>query len=151
MALPPNLANASLLGTISPVSGSSGDTAPFAPFSGALMLRFDAMTASGEQTYYVTPFVTDGDRLYVFDEPGDRSDAVEELLVGNRTTVSSTATGALRVEAVGRWPSPAEQAWARDACSARFFYDQALQDLAQLGGLVTLDHAGSDLGGPALG
>lgn len=111
---------------------------PFAPFDGVLMLRLDTETPSGDQTYYVTPFVTDGDRLFVFDEPGDRSDALEELLVGNRTAVSSASTGDLRIGALGRYPTPQEEAWARDACSARFFYDQALQDLAQLGGLVTL-------------
>ena len=49
----------------------------------------------GDRTYYVTPFVTDGGRLFVFDEPGDRSDALEELLVGNRTTISSASTGEL--------------------------------------------------------
>ncbi|WP_419946090.1 hypothetical protein [Candidatus Poriferisodalis sp.] len=111
---------------------------PFAPFDGVLMLRLDTETPVGEQTCYVTPFVTDGRRLFVFDEPGDRSDALEEMLVGNRTAISSTATGALRVGAIGDLPTPAEQAWARDACSARFSCDQALQDLAQLGGLVTL-------------
>ena len=105
------------------------------------MLRLDARTPTGDRTYYVTPFVTDGDRLYVFDEPGDRSDALEELLIGNRTNITSAATGSLRVGAVGQRPTPAEQIWARDACSARFFYDQALQDLAQLGGLVTLHPA----------
>ena len=114
---------------------------PFAPFEGVLMLRLDTDAPSGAQTYYVTPFVTDGQSLFVFDEPGDRSDALEELLVGNRTSISSVATGALRVDAVGRAPTAAEEIWARDACSARFFYDQALQDLAQLGGLVTLQQA----------
>ena len=128
------------LPAVVPETGEASDApfAPFGPFDGVLMLRLDTETPVGEQTYYVTPFVTDGSRLFVFDEPGDRSDALEELLVGNRTAVSSTATGALRVGAVGRYPTPDEEAWARDACSARFFYDQALQDLAQLGGLVTL-------------
>ena len=111
---------------------------PFAPFDGVLMLRLDTETPAGDRTYYVTPFVTDGGRLFVFDEPGDRSDALEALLVGNRTAVSSASTGDLSIGAVGRYPTPQEEAWARDACSARFFYDQALQDLAQLGGLVTL-------------
>ena len=115
--------------------------APFAPFDGVLMLRLDTETPTGARTCYVTPFVTDGERLFVFDEPGDRSDALEELLVGNRTAISSTATGALGVGAVGELPTSAEETWARDACSARFFYDQALQDLAQLGGLVTLHPA----------
>ena len=114
---------------------------PFAAFDGVLMLRLDTESSGGDRTYYVTPFVTDGDRLFVFDEPGDRSDALEELLVGNRTAISSASTGELSVGAVGSYPTPAEEAWARDACSARFFYDQALQDLAQLGGLVTLHPA----------
>ncbi len=114
---------------------------PFARFEGVLMLRLDARTPTGDRTYYVTPFVTDGERLYVFDEPGDRSDALEELLIGNRTDITSAATGSLRVDAVGQRPTRAEETWARDACSARFFYDQALQDLAQLGGLVTLHPA----------
>lgn len=116
-------------------------TTPFAAFDGVLMLRLDAATPDGDQTYYVTPFVIDGERLFVFDEPGDRSDALEELLIGNRTAISSATTGELRIDTVGRRPTPAEEAWARDACSARFFYDQALQDLAQLGGLVTLHPA----------
>lgn len=141
-----NLVKSRPLGTLPAVAAETGEAgdapvapvAPFAPFEGVLMLRLDTETPAGEQTYYVTPFVTDGGRLFVFDEPGDRSDALEELLVGNRITVSSTATDALRVGAVGDLPTPVEEAWARDACSARFFYDQALQDLAQLGGLVTL-------------
>ena len=124
-----------------PAVRESPSGAPFAPFDGVLMLRLDTETPTGERTYYVTPFVTDGGRMFVFDEPGDRSDALEELLVGHRTAISSTATGVLRVIAVGILPTPAEEAWARDACSARFFYDQALQDLAQLGGLVTLHPA----------
>ena len=144
-----NLVKSRPLGTLPAVAAGTGEAgdalvapiAPFAPFDGVLMLRLDTETPAGEQTYYVTPFVTDGGRLFVFDEPGDRSDALEELLVGNRTAVSSNATGALRVGAVGELPTPAEEAWARDACSARFFYDQALQDLAQLGGLVTLHPA----------
>ena len=131
---------------MAPETGGAGEAppapiAPFAPFDGVLMLRLDTRTPAGDRTYYVTPFVTDGDRLYVFDEPGDRSDALEELLVGNHTTISSASTGELGINAVGRYPTSDEEAWARDACSARFFYDQALQDLAQLGGLVTLHPA----------
>lgn len=128
---------------MTPETGEAGDAlfAPFGPFDGVLMLRLDTETPAGNRTYYVTPFVTDGGRLFVFDEPGDRSDALEELLVGNRTTISSAATGELSIGAVGRYPTSDEEAWARDACSARFFYDQALQDLAQLGGLVTLHPA----------
>ena len=139
----PKLVNSRLLGTLPAVAPESGDTgsaafAPFAPLDGVLMLRLDTETPSGARTYYVTPFVTDGNRLFVFDEPGDRSDALEELLLGNRTTISAASTGRLSIDAVGRYPTAEEEAWARDACSARFFYDQALQDLAQLGGLVTL-------------
>lgn len=142
----PKLVKSPLFGTLPAVAVETGDTgsaplAPFAPFDGVLMLRLDTETRSGSRTYYVTPFVTDGNRLFVFDEPGDRSDALEELLVGNRTTISSASTGALSVSAIGGYPTPDEEAWARDACSARFFYDQALQDLAQLGGLVTLHPA----------
>ncbi len=141
-----NLVKTRLLGTLPAVALETSDagdapSAPFAPFDGVLMLRLDTETPAGDRTYYVTPFVTDGGRLFVFDEPGDRSDALEELLVGNRTTISSAPTGELSIGAVGRYPTSAEEAWARDACSARFFYDQALQDLAQLGGLVTLHPA----------
>lgn len=132
-----------LLGTLPAVAVETGDAgdAPFAPFDGVLMLRLDAETPAGDRRYYITPFVTDGGRLFVFDEPGDRSDALEDLLVGNRTTISSAATGDLSIGAMGSYPTPAEEAWARDACSARFCYDQALQDLAQLGGLVALHPA----------
>ena len=144
-----NLVKSQRLGTLPAVAAETGEAgdalvspvAPFAPLDGVLMLRLDTQTPGGEQTYYVTPFVTDGGRLFVFDEPGDRSDALEELLVGNRTTISSASTGELSIGAVGRYPTSDEEAWARDACSARFFYDQALQDLAQLGGLVTLHPA----------
>lgn len=144
-----NLVKSRRMGTLPAVAAETGEAgdalvapfAPFAPFDGVLMLRLDTETPAGEQTYYVTPFVTDGGRLFVFDEPGDRSDALEELLVGNRTTISSASTGELSIGAVGRYPTSDEEAWARDACSARFFYDQALQDLAQLGGLVTLHPA----------
>ena len=139
----PKLVKSRLLGTLPAVAVATGDAggasfAPFAPYDGVLMLRLDTQTPTGDRTYYVTPFVTDGNRLFVFDEPGDRSDALEELLIGNRTTISSASTGELSISAVGRYPTSDEEAWARDACSARFFYDQALQDLAQLGGLVTL-------------
>ncbi len=139
----PKLVKSRLLGTLPAVAVETGDAggasfAPFAPYDGVLMLRLDTQTPTGDRTYYVTPFVTDGNRMFVFDEPGDRSDALEELLIGNRTTISSASTGELSISAVGRYPTSDEEAWARDACSARFFYDQALQDLAQLGGLVTL-------------
>ncbi len=135
----PNLTNLRQLDTLRAVPDQPYvSRAPFAPFDGVLMLRLDTETPAGDRTYYVTPFVTDGGRMFVFDEPGDRSDALEALLIGNRTAISSATTGGLSIGAIGRNPTPAEEAWARDACSARFFYDQALQDLAQLGGLVTL-------------
>jgi hypothetical protein len=110
-------------------------TTQFAPFTDALMLRLD-IGDPPSRTYYVTPFVTDGPHLYVFDEPGERSEALEAMLLDLPVRISSRSTGDLEVSAVCRRPTPAEQAWARDACSARFFYDQALQDLAQLGSIV---------------
>ena len=102
------------------------------------MLRLDVDAEGGPATYYVTPFVTDGSRMYVFDEPGERSDALDALLLGNRTVVSSRSTGELKVDDIGRRATDREELWARDACSAKFFYDQALQDTAQLGTLVVL-------------
>ena len=100
------------------------------------MLRLDVEAPSGETTYYITPFVTDGARLYVFDEPGERSEALDALLLDNRATITSRTTGDLALAGVGRRATTGEERWARDACSARFFYDQALQDTAQLGALV---------------
>ena len=108
----------------------------YSAFERVLMLRLDVDAEDGPTTYYVTPFVTDGARMYVFDEPGERSDALDALLLGNRAVVSSRSTGELRIENVGRRATDREELWARDACSARFFYDQALQDTAQLGTLV---------------
>ncbi len=110
----------------------------YQPFDGVLMLRLDIERADGDTTYYVTPFVTDGDRLYLFDEPGERSEAFEARLLGHALTVSSRTTGDLRVRDTARRATSAEEVWARDACSARFFYDQALQDTAQLGSLVVV-------------
>jgi hypothetical protein len=110
----------------------------YQPFDGALMLRLDVTTPDGAATYYVTPFVTDGARLFLFDEPGERSDALDALLLGNPVEVSCRSTGELSVSDTGRRPSPDEERWARDACSARFFYDQALQDIALLGTVVVL-------------
>lgn len=121
----------------------STPTAPYAPFDGALMLRLDIETPDGETTYYVTPFVTDGVRLFVFDEPGDRSDVLDALLLERPATVSSRGTGDLQVRERGRRPTAAEEQWARDACSARFFYDQALQDIAKLGTVVAYGATGS--------
>lgn len=100
------------------------------------MLRLDVEHPDGETTYYVTPFVTDGERLYAFDEPGERSEAFDALLLGNRATISSRPTGSHAVTDTGRSAIASEDSWARDACSAKFFYDQALQDTAQLGALV---------------
>ena len=117
---------------------SAGPTVegPYAPFEHVLMLRLDIERPDGDTTYYVTPFVTDGERLYTFDEPGERSEAFDALLLGHRATVSSRPTADHQVADTGRRATPAEEVWARDACSARFFYDQALQDTAQLGALV---------------
>jgi len=112
------------------------------------MLRLDIERPDGDTTYYVTPFVTDGDRLYLFDEPGERSEAFDELLMGNRITVSSRPTGELAISDTARSATEAEEPWARDACSARFFYDQALQDTAQLGSLVVLGPELSGAGPP---
>lgn len=114
----------------------NAETDLYQPFDGVLMLRLDITTPQGDTTYYVTPFVTDGRRLYVFDEPGDRSEALEAMLLGNPVVITSKATAELRLADTGRRPTTAEEVWARDACSARFFYDQALQDTAQLGSVV---------------
>ena len=114
----------------------STDVDPYRPFEGVLMLRLDITAPRGDTTYYVTPFVTDGARLYVFDEPGDRSEALEAMLLGNRVEITSKSTEELRVVDTGRPATATEEVWARDACSARFFYDQALQDTAQLGSIV---------------
>lgn len=123
-----------------PGESDGAPTGPFAVFAGTQMLRLDAVPADAgpARHYYVTPFVTDGERLYVFEEPGDRSDALEELLLGSRVSVSSRSTGETVVVGVGRRPTAAQQAWARDACAARFHYDQALQDMAQLGSVVAV-------------
>ena len=67
------------------------------------MLRLDIERPDGDTTYYVTPFVTDGDRLYLFDEPGERSEAFDALLMGHRVTVSSRPTGELAVSDTARW------------------------------------------------
>jgi hypothetical protein len=98
-------------------------TEPFTPFTDVLMLRLDIGDPT-DRTYYVTPFVSDGTFLYIFDEP---------------IAVTSRATEDLVVHARCRRPSAVEEKWARDACSARFFYDQALQDLAQLGSIVVAE------------
>ena len=102
------------------------------------MLRFDISGSEGDRTHYMTPFVTDGRRLYVFDEPGHNPEAFTKMLLGQSVEISSRSTGELRVRAAGRLPLEAEEQWARSACTAKFLYDQALQDLAQLGPLVVL-------------
>ena len=86
----------------------------------------------------MTPFVTDGQRLYVFDEPGHDPEAFTKMLLEQNVEVSSRSTGELRVHATGRLPLETEEQWARLACTTKFLYDQALQDLAQLGPLVVL-------------
>ncbi|HIF65217.1 MAG TPA: hypothetical protein EYG17_06305 [Acidimicrobiia bacterium] len=112
--------------------------APFAPFEDSLMLRFDISGSEGNRTHYITPFVTDGQRLYVFDEPSHDPETFMKMLLEQNVEVSSRATGELRVRASGRLPLDAEEQWARLACTTKFLYDQALQDLAQLGPLVVL-------------
>lgn len=102
------------------------------------MLRFDISGSEGKRTHYITPFVTDGQRLYAFDEPSHDPEAFMKMLVEQNVEVSSRATGELRVRASGRLPLDAEEQWARLACTTKFLYDQALQDLAQLGPLVVL-------------
>lgn len=107
------------------------------------MLRLDAGPLApdppGPLSYYVTPFVTNGDVLFVFEEPGERSEMLEEMLLSRTVTITSQAAPALRLRSVGRRPDAREQAWARDACTARFAYDQALQDTAQLGTIIAFD------------
>jgi hypothetical protein len=102
------------------------------------MLRFDISGSEGNRTHYITPFVTDGQRLYVFDEPSHDPETFMKMLLEQNVEVSSRATGELRVRASGRLPLNAEEQWARLACTTKFLYDQALQDLAQLGPLVVL-------------
>ena len=126
----------------------------FGPFADVLMLRLDiaAVAAAAIATsnaadpsndkparvHYITPFVTDGTKLYIFEEPGERSDELDELLLNRTAEISSTATGDLTVTGTGQRPTADEEAWARDACSARFHYDQALQDIAQLGSVIAI-------------
>ena len=40
------------------------------------MLRFDISGTQGQRTHYITPFVSDGHLLYVFDEPSHDPAAV---------------------------------------------------------------------------
>ncbi|MDP6862596.1 MAG: hypothetical protein QGH80_02820 [Acidimicrobiales bacterium] len=103
------------------------------------MLRFDISGSEGELTHYITPFVTDGSKLYVFDEPSHDPEKFIRMLLDQDVLVSSRLTGGLRVHGKGRLPTPEEENWARPACTEKFLYDQALQDLALLGPLVVLD------------
>ena len=113
--------------------------APFKVFEDSLMLRFDISGSQGKLTHYITPFVTDGLKLYVFDEPSHNPDKFIRMLLDQDVLVSSRLTGNLRVQGRGRLPTRDEEDWARPACTEKFLYDQALQDLALLGPLVVVD------------
>ena len=113
---------------------------PFKVFEDSLMLRFDISGSQGELTHYITPFVTDGSNLYVFDEPSHDPDKFIKMLLDQDVLVSSRLTGDLRVHGKGRLPTRNEEDWARHACTEKFLYDQALQDLALLGPVVVLDN-----------
>ena len=115
--------------------------APFKVFEDSLMLRFDISGSQGKLTHYITPFVTDGSKLYVFDEPSHNPDKFIRMLLDQDVLVSSRLTGNLRVQGKGRLPTRDEEDWARPACTEKFLYDQALQDLALLGPLVVLDNS----------
>ena len=115
--------------------------APFKVFEDSLMLRFDISGSQGNLTHYITPFVTDGLKLYVFDEPSHNPDKFIQMLLDQDVLVSSRLTGNLRVQGRGRLPTRDEEDWARPACTEKFLYDQALQDLALLGPLVVLDNS----------
>ena len=54
---------------------------PFKVFEDSLMLRFDISGSQGELTHYITPFVTDGSKLYVFDEPSHDPDKFIKMLL----------------------------------------------------------------------
>ena len=115
--------------------------APFKVFEDSLMLRFDISGSQGKLTHYITPFVTDGLKLYVFDEPSHNPDKFIQMLLNQDVLVSSRLTGDLRVQGRGRLPTRDEEDWARPACTEKFLYDQALQDLALLGPLVVVDNS----------
>ena len=102
------------------------------------MLRFDIRGSQGHLTHSITPFVTDGLKLYVFDEPSHNPDKFIQMLLDQDVLVSSRLTGNLRVQGRGRLPTRDEEDWARPACTEKFLYDQALQDLALLCPLVVL-------------
>ena len=117
---------------------------PFQVFSDSLMLRFDISGSQGETTHYITPFVTDGSKLYVFDEPSHDPEKFIQMLLEQNVLVSSRSTGDLEVSARGRLPTRDEEDWARPACTEKFLYDQALQDLALLGPLVVIEASPAD-------
>ena len=115
--------------------------APFKVFEDSLMLRFDISGSQGKLTHYITPFVTDGLKLYVFDEPSHNPDKFIQMLLDQDVLVSSRLTGNLRVQGRGRLPTRDEEDWARPASTEKFLYAQALQDLALLGPLVVVDNS----------
>lgn len=119
------------------------DHRQFKAFEDALMLRFDITGSEGARTHYITPFVTDGFLLYVFDEPSHDPEAFLKMLIDQQILVTSQLTGDLCVSARGRLPRSEEEIWARSACTEKFSYDQALQDLALLGPLVVLEASSS--------
>ena len=119
---------------------NGSDDPPFKVFEGSLMLRFDISGSQGKLTHYITPFVTDGSKLYVFDEPSHDPEKFIQMLLDQDVLVSSRLTGDLRVHGIGRLPTRDEEDWARPACTEKFLYDQALQDLALLGPLIVLDN-----------
>ena len=125
-------------------SMNSSTAPPFEVFDNSLMLRFDISGSQGERTHYITPFVTDGSKLYVFDEPSHDPESFLQMLLGQTILVSSRSTGNLKVSARGRLPTPNEEDWARPACTEKFLYDQALHDLALLGPLVVVDALRTD-------
>ena len=110
----------------------------YLPFSDSLMLKLDINGSNGHRVHYITSFVTDGRRLYIFDEPSHDPDKFELMLLGQSVTVTSKASGDYATTAVGRLPNEAENLWSRNACTQRFYYDQAIQDLAQLGPIIVL-------------
>jgi hypothetical protein len=122
----------------------SSTDVPFKAFDDSLMLRFDISGPQGEKTHYITPFVTDGCCLYVFDEPSHDPEKFLQMLLGQNILVSSRSTGDLKVKAKGRLATSEEENWARPACTEKFLYDQALQDLALLGPLVVVDALPTD-------
>ena len=103
------------------------------------MLRFDISGTQGQRTHYITPFVSDGHLLYVFDEPSHDPAGFLSMLLDQAIQVSSSTTNSLEVAGRGRLPSDSEEIWARAACAEKFLYDQALQDIALLGPLAVVE------------